>query len=126
MPIETPTLVPMPPTLQQIARAQIKRWIGSTGITQTALGERIRRNQAWMSRYLGGDIDADLDTLDQIANVFGHRLTQLLDVPTDPEEAALIAAYRALRAEVRPLALRILQEMTRVPHPGRPGGRARS
>jgi transcriptional regulator with XRE-family HTH domain len=117
----------MVPTLQQQARAQIRRWIHSTGITQTALGERIKRNQAWMSRYLGGDIDADLDTLQQIAEVFGHNLTQMLDVPTDPDEAALIAAYRALRAEARPAALRVMQEMARGRTPAARGsGRFRS
>jgi transcriptional regulator with XRE-family HTH domain len=103
----------MPISLQQTARFQIKRWIASTGITQTTLGERIRRNQAWMSRYLGGDIDADVDTLQQIAEVFGHTLAQLLDIPDDPHEASLLAEYRALRAEVRPLAIQVLREMAR-------------
>ena len=103
----------MPISLQQTARIQIRRWIASTGITQTLLGERIHRNQAWMSRYLGGDIDADVDTLQQIAEVFGHTLAQLLDIPTDPHEAQLLAEYRALRPEARVLVIRMLGEMTR-------------
>jgi transcriptional regulator with XRE-family HTH domain len=113
MPLETPTLAPMPPTLQQAARHQLTRWISSTGITQRALGERIGRNQVWVSKYLGGDLDADLETLQQIARVFGHTLTQLLDFPTDPEEETLITLYRALRPEARPVAIQVLQEMAR-------------
>lgn len=103
----------MTATLDEQARSQIKKWIDSTGITQTALADRIGRNQAWMSRYLAGDFDADLTTLQKMAEVFGHPLTALLGLPKDPEEATLIAAYRALRPEARPLALRVLQEMSR-------------
>jgi transcriptional regulator with XRE-family HTH domain len=117
----------MVPTLQQQARNQIRHWIRSTGITQTALAERIKRNQAWMSRYLAGDIDADVDTLQQMAEVFGHNLTQMLDVPTDPEEAALITAYRALRPDARLPALRVVQEMARGRTPAARGsGRSRA
>lgn len=110
---EIPTLAPMPPSLQDTARAQLKRWIGSTGITQAAFGERIGRNQVWVSKYLKGEFDADLETLQQMAQVFRHTLTQLLDFPSDPDEAALITLYRALRPEVRRLAFQMLQEMSR-------------
>jgi transcriptional regulator with XRE-family HTH domain len=113
-------MAPAPPqTLQQKARAQIRRWIASTGITQTALGDRIQRNQAWMSRYLGGDIDADLETLQQMAEVFNHSLISLLQLPADPEEAELIAAYRALRPESRALALTLLKDWSRARTRGR-------
>ena len=108
-----PTLAPMPLSLQDTARAQIKRWITSTGITQAAFGDRIRRNQVWVSKYLKGDFDTDLETLQQMAQVFGHTLTQLLDFPADPDEDAVITLYRALRPEARRLALQLLQEMSR-------------
>lgn len=110
---ENPTLIPMPPSLQETARAQIKRWIASTGITQQTFGERIGRNQVWVSKYLKGEFDADLETLHHMAQVFRHTLTQLLDFPADPDEEALITLYRALRPEARRLAFQVLQEMAR-------------
>jgi transcriptional regulator with XRE-family HTH domain len=110
-------------TLQQVARTQIRRWIRTTGITQTALAERIKRNQAWMSRYLGGDIDTDIDTLQEMATVFGHTLTQMLDMPSDPDEAVLILEYRALRPEARSAVLRVIQEMNRGQGPTGRGSR---
>jgi transcriptional regulator with XRE-family HTH domain len=121
MDAETPTLaVDMPLTLDQIARTQIRRWIQSTGITQTALAERIGRNQAWMSRYLGGEFDADLVTLNQIATVFDHTITALLQVPEDPDIARLVMNYRALRPEARAILLGVAEEMSRATRtPGR-------
>jgi transcriptional regulator with XRE-family HTH domain len=113
MHLEIPTLAAMPLSLQDQARAQIKRWIGSVGITQTAFGERIGRNQVWVSKYLKGEFDTDLETLQEMARVFGHTLTQLLDFPADPDEDAVITLYRALRPEARRLALLVLQEMSR-------------
>lgn len=103
----------MPPSLQDTARTQIKRWITSTGITQAAFGERIGRNQVWVSKYLKGEFDTDLETLHQMAQVFRHTLTQLLDFPSDPEEEALITLYRTLRPEARRLAFQLFQEMVR-------------
>jgi transcriptional regulator with XRE-family HTH domain len=117
--MELPILAPMAQTLDELARSQIRKWIHSTGITQTALAERVGRNQAWMSRYLGGAFDADLETLQKIAQVFGHSLTSVLDVPKDPEEAALVTAYRALRPEARALALSLLQDWSRARSRGR-------
>ena len=121
-----PTLAAMPLSLQDTARAQIKRWITSTRLTQTAFGERIGRTQVWVSKYLGGEIDTDVETLQQMAQVFGHTLTQLLDFPADPEEEAVITAYRALSPELRTAVLRVLQAMTvnRGPKP-RAAGRSR-
>jgi transcriptional regulator with XRE-family HTH domain len=103
----------MPLSLQDTARAQLKRWIASTGTTQIAFGERIGRTQVWVSKYLAGELDTDLDTLQQMAKVFGHTLTQLLDFPADPDEDALITAYRALRPDARRLVFQVLQEMSR-------------
>jgi transcriptional regulator with XRE-family HTH domain len=117
--MESPTLSPMPQTLDELARQQIKRWIESTGTTQTALSERIGRNQAWTSRYLAADFDADLETLQKIALVFGHNLTALLQIPEDPHEAALITAYRSLTPDARRLALDLLLDWSRARSRGR-------
>lgn len=117
--MESPILAPMPLSLDELARGRIKAWIASTGVTQGNLGERIGRNQAWMSRYLAGEYDADLETLQKIARVFGHSLSALLESPTDPEEAKLVEAYRALRPEARAIALTVLQELSRPRSRGR-------
>ena len=106
-------------TLDELARKQIKSWIDATGITQTALAERIGRNQAWMSRYLKGEFDADLETLQRMTRVFGHELTAALNVPTEPEEAAVMAAYRALGVEGRKIVRALLEDWGRPRRRGR-------
>jgi len=93
---EAPILIPVPLSLDQQARERIKAWVASTGVTQTELAERVGRNQAWMSRYLKGEFDADLDTLAKIAACFGFTLIALLDLPRDPHEARLVEEFRAL------------------------------
>jgi transcriptional regulator with XRE-family HTH domain len=112
--------MPSPPTtLDQQARERVKEWINSTGITQTALAERIGRNQAWMSRYLGGEFDADLETLQKMARAFGHSLSALLNTPTDPVEARLIERYRALSERARAILLNLLDDWSRPRRAGR-------
>jgi transcriptional regulator with XRE-family HTH domain len=106
------TMYPPAQTLQALARARIKTWLSATGMTQTALAERIHRNQAWMSRYLSEDIDADVDTLQQMAAVFSQSIGALLDSPPNPDEAKLIEAYRALKPETRPHILGLLRDLT--------------
>lgn len=118
--MESPILTPMPKSLDELARGRIQTWIAGTGITQTALAERIGRNQAWMSRYLGSEFNADLETLQKMAAVFGHSLAALLDAPTAPDEAKLVEAYRALPHDSRVRALDLLQDWSR------PRGRGRS
>jgi len=98
-------------SLQDAARATIREWIASTGTTQTTICAGIGRNQPWLSRYLSGDIDADIDTLDQLARVFGHTLWGLLQVPSDQDDAEVIRLYRALRQEARPVGKAVLREM---------------
>jgi transcriptional regulator with XRE-family HTH domain len=102
-----------PRPLDQLARDRIKVWIGTHGTTQAKLGDLIGRNQAWMSRYLSGGMDADLETLQKIAKAFNHSLSALLDTPTDPDEIRIIEAYRAVPVEDRALALRVLQKFAR-------------
>lgn len=92
----SPILVPVPLSVDQQARERIKAWIASTGVTQVELAERIGRNQAWMSRYLNAEFDANFETLQKIAECFGFTLIALLDLPRDPHEARLIEEFRAL------------------------------
>lgn len=93
---DTPILIPVPLSPDDRARERIKAWILSTGVTQTALGERIGRSQVWMTRYLSGKYDADLETLEKMAAAFGFALTALLDLPRDPHEARIVEEFRAL------------------------------
>ena len=121
--MESPILVPMPQTLDQVARDRIKSWIASTEVTQTELAARIDKNQPWMSRYLRGELDADLETLQKMARAFGHSLIALLDLPADPVEAKLLTHYRALPHTARAIAFNLLESWSR-PR-GRKAGRSR-
>jgi transcriptional regulator with XRE-family HTH domain len=109
----------MPLSDDDRVREKIKAWIASTGVTQAALAERIGRNQAWMSRYLGGEFAADLETLHKMARAFNHSLAALLDAPTDPIEAKLIEAFRALPLEDRATAFALLESWSRSHRRGR-------
>jgi transcriptional regulator with XRE-family HTH domain len=102
------------PTLDQVARDRIRTWIQSTGVTQTDLSEQIGKNQAWMSRYLKGEFDADLETLQTIARVFGHQFNALISSPADPVEARVLDLFRALPASARPIAISLLESWTRL------------
>ena len=108
-----------PPTLDQIARERIRSWIQSTGVKQTALAPLIGKPQAWISRYLSGELGADLETLAALGRVFGHSLTALFDAPADPGEARVIALYRALPESSRPLLIQLLEDWTRQKRGGR-------
>lgn len=91
-------------------------------ITQTEVGRAIGHNQAWVSKFRLGQMDADIDDLDGMARVYGHTLIELVDLRPDPKERALIEAYRALRPEARELAVKMLEAMTppRERHKSRP------
>jgi transcriptional regulator with XRE-family HTH domain len=108
---DAPILVPVPQSLDQQARERIRSWISTTGVTQAQLGERIGRTQAWMSRYLKGEFDADLTTLDRMAQTFGFSIAGLLNLPSDPFEARLIEEVRALPPKTRQTVLELLTSL---------------
>lgn len=95
--------------LDELARAKITAWREASGQTQTAFAEAIDRNQAWMSRYLDGEFDADLDTLERIAAHFGHTLFTLFDVSAPSDEGALVDGYRQLTPKQRELVRGMVQ-----------------
>jgi transcriptional regulator with XRE-family HTH domain len=109
------------PSLNEVARTRIRLWLRSTGTTQTQLADRIHKTQAWMSRYLSGGLNADLDALRSMAEAFGHSLSALLDTPTDPTEAQLIDLFRALRLEDKETVLRLLDALAHPPIRKKPG-----
>jgi transcriptional regulator with XRE-family HTH domain len=99
--LESPIVELVGDVYEQRARERIKNWIQSTHMTQADLGERIGRNQEWMSRYLSGKLNTDIQTLEKMAAVFGHTLFGLLHLPSDPQETRLLEFYRALPAASR-------------------------
>jgi transcriptional regulator with XRE-family HTH domain len=99
--------------LSEMARQRLASWMAANPkITQTTIAQAVGVTQAWVSRYKSGEQDADLDQLAAMARVFGHTLTELLDLRPDPKEQELIDAYRRLRVEARPLAVQMLQAMS--------------
>jgi transcriptional regulator with XRE-family HTH domain len=99
-------------SLDETARTQIRRWLDGTGQTQTELATALGRTQAWMSRYLAGEFDADLTTLERMARYFGHNIIALLSVPQEPDEARLILNYRACRPQAREILLTVSDHMS--------------
>ena len=102
--------------LQDLARKRLIQWMDANPkITQTEVGRSIGHNQAWVSKYRLGAMDADIDDLDGMARAYGHTLNELIDLRPDPKEQALIDAFRALRPDARELAVAMLQAMIHAP-----------
>lgn len=100
--------------LSTVARSQIQGWMRGTRITQAVLAQRIGKQQAWLSRYLAGHAEADIETLQKLAAVFGHSVSALLVQPAlDPIEARLIDLYRALTPRARRIAMQLLEDWSR-------------
>jgi transcriptional regulator with XRE-family HTH domain len=99
-------------SLQELARKRIAAWVQGASMPQGRLAVAIGKNQVWVSRYLTGKADADVDTLQRLAAAFGHTIASLLQTAAgDADEAALIEAFRALRPSARATALAVLREM---------------
>lgn len=103
-------------TLQDRARKRLIQWMDANPkITQTEIGRSIGHNQAWVSKYRLGTMNADIDDLDGMAQVFGHSLLELLDLRPDPTEQKLLDAFRALPPAHRAVAISALQAMIPAP-----------
>lgn len=106
------------PHLQDLARKRLIQWMDANPkITQTEIGRAVGHGQGWVSKYRRGEQEADIDDLDGLARVFGHTLSELIDLRPDPKERALLDVYRQLRPETRALAVQMLQSM--IPPPPR-------
>lgn len=99
----------------EAARERVRRWLRGAGMTQVTLADKIGRTQAWMSRYLDGEFDTDLDTLEKMAGAFDHTLAELLDVRPDDQERELLDAFRALKTDKRGLAVELVKAMVPTP-----------
>jgi predicted XRE-type DNA-binding protein len=105
--------------LGDLARRRIVEWMDANpAITQTTVAKAVGVTQAWVSRYRAGFQDADIDQLAAMSAVFSHTLTELLDLRPDPKEQALVAAFRAIPAERRDLAVKMLEAMVMPPPRG--------
>jgi len=118
-------LVPMPLTLDQIARDRIRAWMAATHTTQVTLGDRIGRDQPWMSQYLSAKTDADLETLRRMAEAFGRQFPDLFAQPSHPKFAKFFDDYLALpavmQADLEAMAAHLRAALTRPPRPRRRG-----
>jgi len=123
--VATPAPVPpvsLPPPSNPVpiterVRQRVRQWVATTGVRQVVLARQIDKNQAWLSRYLAGEVEADLITIERLAQAFGHTLLALLEVPADPAEAHVIEMLRALPPGPRRNAVRLLEDLIRLAQP---------
>lgn len=66
-------------TLDELLRREVKQWLAESGMKHTHFARRIGRTPVWVARYLGGQRDANLDTLEKIARIFGRDLGRALN-----------------------------------------------
>src|SRR5215471_7262933 len=108
---------------QQRARQQVAKCLAASGLTQTALGDQLRprRRPAWVSRYLRGEIDADVDTLQQFAGIFQCSLDQLFGTAlpddnghqskADLQQTRLLAAFATMTDARRQLLIAMAESL---------------
>lgn len=98
------------PTLQNIARAHVRRLIDGHRVPMAAVSEAIGQKPNWVSRYLSGQFDADLDQLAAIAEFFKIRFSDLLNVPPPTvDDGELWQLYGALPAEKQAVVLQVVR-----------------
>jgi transcriptional regulator with XRE-family HTH domain len=103
------------------ARERIKKWFLQSKMTQKRFAERVGWTQPTMNSYLQGKHDTDLDTLAQMAKVFGKSLIDVVGADdTDADE--LISLLNGVEDDVRESALVVLRAARRE---ARPAGTAR-
>ena len=109
-------------SLDERARLQLKRWRYATGrdeMTQAAMAAAIGKDQSWLSRYWTGTYDADLETLDALARVFGHSIAEVFLPPGKPtavvsdDETRLLENFRACGTRARQTLLAVSDVMSR-------------
>ena len=118
-----PMKQPRPPkpdtSIKDLARHRIRLWARASGRTQTDIARVIGRSQVWVSQYLSGGQDADIDDLCKLARVFGHTLTVLFEELKDPTHQVVLDAFCAIPEDDRGLALEMLQSLARPRLPAR-------
>lgn len=98
------------------ARERIKKWFLKSGMTQKRFAEKIGWTQPTMNSFLLGKHSTDLDTLAQMAKVFGRTLgdvvaademepddlTSLFNAVEDDVQKSVLVLLRASKREARP------------------------
>lgn len=101
--------------LADLARKRLVSWMDARrDLTQMDVARAIGRDQTWVSRYKLGKQNADIDDLAALAAVYGHTLNELLDLRSDPDERALLDAFRAMKPETRLVAVEAVKAMAGV------------
>lgn len=104
--------------LDDRVRGRIEKWLRAQ-MTQAEFGRRIGRNDSWVTRYLDENHDADLDTIEKMAQALGHTLYEVLDTVPPNDEGEVIETYRSIRKEGRQTARDALKLMTGTAKPAR-------
>lgn len=89
---------------------KIKEWRKRRGLTQTALAERIERDQATVQRYEAGTIDIPSSALHALAHALSCSIQDL--GVKGPDIASEVAdAVRELPADAQMQALKIVRAL---------------
>lgn len=118
--VPPPAPIQTNPPIDERVRRRVNQWLTMSGISQAVLAQRIGKDQAWMSRYLRGEHDADLATVERLAAAFGHNIATLLDVVPDERDAIAVEMLRALAPTDRAAIVRLLEIVTRPKRTKRP------
>jgi transcriptional regulator with XRE-family HTH domain len=113
----------MPSRLSALVRQRLRRHLDQLVArpTQKQLGDAIDRTQTWVSHYLSGRHDVDLDTLGHIAAFLDIDLGSLVTPDGDvrqqlPEPyAEAVTLLQAVTHEERDAVLDILRSLARKP-----------
>lgn len=98
--------------LADLARQRIVQWMeADPRITQVTIAKAVGVSQSWVSQYKSGDVDADLDQLDAIAQVFGHTLHDLVDLKPSINEGNLLGAFRQVPPERRAFVIEVVRQL---------------
>lgn len=116
-------------SLDDQVRIKIKRWILASGKTQVEIAAAIGHDRSWLSRYMSGEYDADLTTLEALAQLFGQSIATLFLPPgkavtvLNDDETRLIENCRASPPRSRQTLLAVSEETSkpaRLQTPNRP------
>lgn len=106
------------PTPHALARTRIEKWRRAQGMSQTELAKRIGRRQSWLSRYLAGEFETDLNTLNMLATVLDRPLVALFEMQpqsADPRLINLIELYKALDDVDKVILVRMAENLAHPP-----------
>lgn len=110
-------------TLSALVRTRLRAYLDGlpSRPTQAAIGDAIGRTQTWVSHYLSGRHDVDLDTLARLCAFLRIDLASLLTErgelrhTVDPSLAELLTLFESVTPEERDTVLDVLRVLARRP-----------